>query len=864
MSVWLDFLLNPSLLEKHLLEKNDPSPVELIVNFLSQISTNGENKNDIFFQKKVSSLKLLAIKVSAYIKWDINLFEEELPITIQFMLFKEFLKIVDACNNTPQECNIFAYLIHFRWLLRSIVKLSYPIRGPRGLSLPSSFLQQIDYVPLESLESLFEKLREISPTAVNYLEKLVQGYKAKNVNKISMPLYDCFPLNTDQDNQIKCDWTQVEDLDIAEVINTLNYELGKWFFFNENYSKAYEYFQQIESSKKKCFKNLEDYLYSSKCMSDVNDLNREEEFDQFEVHLKECLEKIKSGSSCDLSLIEKTLDMDLLSQELNKCYKSCQSLQERKNIRNFTFYLISKLPCLKEYVNDIINITSNHVINENGNINESSDMIVEEGEIDAEEEPDKDYEILLLECTTPEMIQDLISKVNKHPLLINRHWDIPRAHALCLKNSPPNQYNKCHIVLAKAAELRRAKMFTESRILYLSLLEDFQASLPNLADIITYELLQTDLKHHIEINDIDERRICDLLAKCERILKNEKVLSDLSPELIDLCCLFLLENHSHVLKELVNSKNPFLRLASLLAFINVPEVNTQIQRSKEFWALILTAFSNNLNNKANRNASVSKRSHMIYNLNLSSFRKFLKKLKNPLHISIIISCLIKIYNIQRDNCNFELSQLPLSPNIQWPSTLQPHSGNISLVKVTEILKMLLQKGLTIKPNEINLIRCNAELALIECKYAEAIKNYLLILIITTEYFSNFGTHPEEESIIQRLIHCSTKLGCHTQAAVLHQMTKDVNYSLAFKGLSEKCCNDSCDDLYECFWDITILEFLVNLHTKRSEVDRKQKVIQIIGQLELNANNSEEIIFGAANVRKKKFFRSISKKYMYMC
>lgn len=33
-----------------------------------------------------------------------------------------------------------------------------------------------------------------------------------------------------------------------------------------------------------------------------------------------------------------------------------------------------------------------------------------------------------------------------------------------------------------------------------------------------------------------------------------------------------------------------------------------------------------------------------------------------------------------------------------------------------------------------------------------------------------------------------------------------------------------DSYYPCIWDTTILEFLVNLHTKRGEQHRKQQAV----------------------------------------
>lgn len=74
--------------------------------------------------------------------------------------------------------------------------------------------------------------------------------------------------------------------------------------------------------------------------------------------------------------------------------------------------------------------------------------------------------------------------------------------------------------------------------------------------------------------------------------------------------------------------------------------------------------------------------------------------------------------------------------------------------------------------------------------------------------------------------------------------------------------DAMDAYYHCIWDVTILEFLIHLHSKRGEHHRKQLAIKIIGLLELNSNNNEEIQREAANIRKTRFFRALAKQYVY--
>uniref|UniRef100_A0A1B0D5L7 INTS8 TPR repeats domain-containing protein n=1 Tax=Phlebotomus papatasi TaxID=29031 RepID=A0A1B0D5L7_PHLPP len=114
-----------------------------------------------------------------------------------------------------------------------------------------------------------------------------------------------------------------------------------------------------------------------------------------------------------------------------------------------------------------------------------------------------------------------------------------------------------------------------------------------------------------------------------------------------------------------------------------------------------------------------------------------------------------------------------------------------------------------------------------------------------------------------MIKCSTNLGCHMQATVLCQFLDEIDYSLAFKCISEKSATftDAIDTYYSCIWDVTILEFIINLHAKKNEHTRKLQVISYMSQLELNANNNEEIKREAANNRKMKFLRALAKQYM---
>lgn len=145
------------------------------------------------------------------------------------------------------------------------------------------------------------------------------------------------------------------------------------------------------------------------------------------------------------------------------------------------------------------------------------------------------------------------------------------------------------------------------------------------------------------------------------------------------------------------------------------------------------------------------------------------------------------------------------------------------------------------------------------------KYYIQSLVITTEYCSLITIQRPiiDEGIIKKMIKCSSNLGCFLQAAVLCQFIEDIDYALAFKCLQEKSSNfqDAMDSYYSLIWDNTLLEYIIHLHAKKGEHKRKLQAISYIRQLELNANNNEEVKQRAAAIRKTKFLHSLANQYL---
>lgn len=121
----------------------------------------------------------------------------------------------------------------------------------------------------------------------------------------------------------------------------------------------------------------------------------------------------------------------------------------------------------------------------------------------------------------------------------------------------------------------------------------------------------------------------------------------------------------------------------------------------------------------------------------------------------------------------------------------------------------------------------------------------------------------DDHVFRRMIKCCTALGCNTQAAVLCQFLEEPDYLTAFRILGDqKTCNDAVDAYYHCFWDTNILEFLTYNHNKRGEFQRRKCAIQVVGLLELNSSNNEEIQREASNLRKSTFLRALCKQFVF--
>uniref|UniRef100_A0A674NZW2 Integrator complex subunit 8 n=1 Tax=Takifugu rubripes TaxID=31033 RepID=A0A674NZW2_TAKRU len=254
---WFEFLLDGSLLEKHLKKANpDPTPVQLIVQFLEQASKPSVNEQNQVQppvdNRRNRTLKLLALEVAAHMKWDLDVLEKGLTIPVLNMLLNELLcvskvppgvKHVDLDLSTLPPTTAMAVVIYNRWAIRTIVLSSFPEKqtkpGPHQMNVlyKTSCLQ----------------LKEQANDSISVLEGALQLKKDFYVH--TLRTLDLLAADTAANGETESS-TAGLCISADELHCQVHYDVGGIFFHQgctdqTAYQKARDHFRQTKDLLKK-------------------------------------------------------------------------------------------------------------------------------------------------------------------------------------------------------------------------------------------------------------------------------------------------------------------------------------------------------------------------------------------------------------------------------------------------------------------------------------------------------------------------------------------------------------------------------------------------------------------------------------
>ncbi|KAJ7413278.1 Integrator complex subunit 8 [Willisornis vidua] len=260
---WFEFVLEEALLEQHLQKPSpDPPPVQLIVQFLEQASKPSVNEQNQVQpppdNKRNRILKLLALKVAAHLKWDLDILEKSLSVPVLNMLLNELLciskvppgtKHVDVDLASLPPTTAMAILLYNRWAIRTIVQSSFPVKqvkpGPPQLNVMNQMQQE-----KELTENILKVLKEQAADSILVLEGALKLNKDLYVHTIRT--LDLLAMEPSMVNGETESSTAGLKISAEEIQCQVCYDLGAIYFQQGSTNAAVH-----EKAKEKFFKTKE-------------------------------------------------------------------------------------------------------------------------------------------------------------------------------------------------------------------------------------------------------------------------------------------------------------------------------------------------------------------------------------------------------------------------------------------------------------------------------------------------------------------------------------------------------------------------------------------------------------------------------
>ncbi|XP_076174566.1 integrator complex subunit 8 isoform X1 [Ptiloglossa arizonensis] len=987
--LWFEFLLNPSLLEQHLSKPfPDPSATDLIIKFMTINSEQKENEVKIVdaemneakpnttnkWTHRNLALKILSLRVAAYLKWDLDILEKKLPLPIQMTLLQDLLYVTsdlivempgvpEFSIHTVSDQVLFTMVLCHRWHIRAITYRALNNRQTKQQFLHIPGIQESTYVPLGVIDDIIRKLEAQASNSVNILNNVLES---KDLNP-KMLSFNTFQVLTEDSTEIKQNWENMYPINIEEFKCQIHYDLTRFHLLKEEYQEAQRH---IIKAKELFYNsnNLENKFYCSNIQKEFLDgccLACEVPIDGVTTSLTQ---QLQASIKDQYTNILQILQADNISREIPQVYRDNLELDIQGGSVNRKLVvardLLLQIQCLNlvrkildgsiilgDYVTEIreagakgidvffwalgnvLEKTSGidkirisryllylvHASNIDGfaskilsdplylSLFDEKELDEIRKTVDAEELelPDlllkNDWGIQLMTYTQNtriemfELEQKLIQSYNTseiHEILlqldgkhrmkplwhVNSCWELPiplQSVVMSLPRSFLQDY--AYVLLAKSRELVMSKDF-EGAVEILTLLEKetqqhSQSSntlIFKLCKLVNWECLLVEIWKCLHA--WPATNMCDtqsLVAKCKQCLGTLQATDKIIPrqEIIEYCTVFLLNMAEWDYLTSLEKRWSYTEFAAAISNVCQDIVKYKGGRKfpREAWDMVLVAFgpSRDQPQKRSNSGSSGTSSGSASRDVIASIGSTLSRLREPMVLTVVISLLARLRNVLRDESSLELHTQYLS---LWPAGV-PNANSYNIRSIGELLFQLLTQALKYYPSNVGWLRLMGDLNFVLGYYESAMKCYLEAIMVASDLFSQPVPRLQIDDLVyRRMIKCCAHLQCYTQAAVLCQFLEEVDYSLAFKmaASDQKSCApaDAMDAYYHCIWDTTILEYLIHLHTKRGEHHRKQLAIKVIGLLELNSNNNEEIQREAANIRKAKFLRALAKQYVY--
>ncbi|NXF64759.1 INT8 protein, partial [Ciccaba nigrolineata] len=963
-----------ALLEQHLQKPSpDPPPVQLIVQFLEQASKPSVNEQNQVQpppdNKRNRILKLLALKVAAHLKWDLDVLEKSLSVPVLNMLLNELLciskvppgtKHVDVDLSSLPPTTAMAILLYNRWAIRTIVQSSFPVKqakpGPPQLNVMNQMQQE-----KELTENILKVLKEQAADSILVLEGALKLNKDLYVHTIRT--LDLLAMEPGMVNGETESSTAGLKISAEEIQCQVCYDLGA-IYFQQGATNAAVH----ENAKEKFFKTKEliakngssslhftideerlaGYCQACGVLTSSSDDASQQATPYSQIHscmksgnyqdlvkiflednltlslpvqfrqsvLRELFQKAQQGNDaldevcfkvcvcntvCDV-LQGRTIDIQFCQLFLKPSKEKIDFLLEvcsrSINLDNTTEALKRKMAsflknlCLGLEDLQLVFMISSHELfikllkdderkllidqmrKRSPRINLCTKPVTSFYDIPASASVNiGQLEHQLILSVDPWRIRQILIELHgmtseRQFWTVSNKWEVPNVYGNVILGIKDNlTRDLVYILMAKGLHCCAIKDFVHAKQLFAACLELVTEFSPKLRQVMLNEMLLLDIyTHEAGAGVSGERPPSDLISRVRGYLEMRVPDIPLRQVIAEECVAFLLnwcENEYLTMQvplPLVQT-NPYVKLGQLLAATckELPGPKESRRTAKDLWEVVVQICSVSNQHKRGNDGRVSLIKHRESTLGImyrSELLSFIKKLREPLVLTTILSLFVKLHNVREDIVN-DIAAEHISI---WPSSI-PNLQSVDFEAVAVTVKELVSYALTINANNHFWLIIQADIYFATNQYSAALHYYLQAGAVCSDFFNKM-VPPDvyTDQVIKRMIKCCSLLNCHTQVAILCQFLREVDYKTAFKALQEQNSHDAMDSYYEYIWDVTILEYLTYLHHKRGETDKRQIAIKAIGQTELNASNPEEVLQLAAQRRKKKFLQAMAKLY----
>ncbi|XP_063499516.1 integrator complex subunit 8 isoform X6 [Symphalangus syndactylus] len=916
---WFEFLLEESLLEKHLRKPcPDPAPVQLIVQFLEQASKPSVNEQNQVQpppdNKRNRILKLLALKVAAHLKWDLDILEKSLSVPVLNMLLNELLciskvppgtKHVDMDLATLPPTTAMAVLLYNRWAIRTIVQSSFPVKqakpGPPQLSVMNQMQQE-----KELTENILKVLKEQAADSILVLEAALKLNKDLYVHTMrTLDLLAMEPGMVNGETESSTAGLKVKTEEMQCQIGSLSLHCTIDEKRLAGYCQACDV---LVPSSDSTSQQLTPYSQVHICLRSGNyqeviqifiednlTLSLPVQFRQSV--LRELFQKAQQGNEaldeicfkvCACNTVRDILEGRTISVQFNQLF-----LRPNKEKIDFLLEVCSRSINLEKASESLKGNMAAFLKNVCLGLEDLQYVFM----ISSHE-----LFITLLKDEERKLLVDQMRKrsprVNLCIKPVTSFYDIPASasvnigqleHQLILSVDP---WRIRQILIELHGMTSERQFWTVSNkwevpSVYSGVILGIK---DNLTRDLVYILMAKGL-HCSTVKDFSHAK--QLFAACLELV------TEFSPKLrqVMLNEMLLLDIHTHEAgtgqagerppSDLISRVRGYLEMRlpdiplrqviaeECVAFmlnwreneyltLQVPAFLLQNNPYVKLGQLLAATCKELPGPKESRRTAKDLWEVVVQICSVSSQHKrgndgrvsLIKQRESTLGIMYRSELLSFIKKLREDIVN-DITAEHISI---WPSSI-PNLQSVDFEAVAITVKELVRYTLSINPNNHSWLIIQADIYFATNQYSAALHYYLQAGAVCSDFF-NKAVPPDvyTDQVIKRMIKCCSLLNCHTQVAILCQFLREIDYKTAFKSLQEQNSHDAMDSYYDYIWDVTILEYLTYLHHKRGETDKRQIAIKAIGQTELNASNPEEVLQLAAQRRKKKFLQAMAKLY----